>query len=161
MRATLKTKATEMSTTINPSLPAISIDLVRAALRAEGSFWSGKTADDLKAIEERYKRFLLLVQHFPNEDLAPTRDIDEAWHLHMLNPRAYAADCARIFGDLLDHDGGFGKDSPEQLEELKAIFEHTSKRWLDMFGHEYTTGREQHRVRCIRACRVACKVNVH
>ena len=37
----------------------------------------------------------------PDRRLAPTREIDHMWHLHMLHPRAYQDDCQRVFGSVL------------------------------------------------------------
>jgi hypothetical protein len=50
--------------------------------------------------------FLRLAAKHPDERATPTRDFDELWHLHMLQPAAYYADCIKLIGRTFDHDGG-------------------------------------------------------
>jgi hypothetical protein len=45
-------------------------------------------------------------------------------------------DCQRLFGFVLDHDGGFGKD-PSELPVLKDVFLKTEARWIAAFGVPY------------------------
>ena len=68
--------------------------------------------------------------------LKPTEEIDLFWHLHMLSPVAYVRDCQRLFGFVLDHDGGFGKE-PAELPVLKEVFLQTAERWVAAFGVPY------------------------
>ena len=68
--------------------------------------------------------------------LAPTRDIDFFWHLHMLSPVAYHRDCLRLFGRILDHDGGFGKGVGE-LPLLQQVFARTAEWWEQEYGEPY------------------------
>jgi len=109
------------------STSPISVDLLRAWERSE-TRPEGQTRDDAQRALHRYECFLLLVAAHPGIPQAPTRDIDEMWHLHMLSPRAYHRDCMRLFGDILDHDGGFGKGEDEAAL-LQATFEQTSRMW--------------------------------
>ena len=113
----------------------VSIDLVRAASRSDDlpTDW---TEADITRAADRYAKFLALAASDPLRPIAPTRDIDVMWHLHMLSPRAYHADCMRLFGHILDHDGGFGKD-PAELPALLSVFEDTSNRWKSLFGEDY------------------------
>ncbi|MCS6849698.1 MAG: glycine-rich domain-containing protein-like [Gemmataceae bacterium] len=64
------------------------IDLVQAALRAEGGFFAGMPLEVVEDAARRYRQFLALVKNYPDERLAPAKDIDEMWHLHMLHPVA-------------------------------------------------------------------------
>jgi len=132
----------------------VSIDLVRAAMRSE-DFRDSLTLAELEEAEERYEKFLLLAKKHPERQLAPTRDIDLMWHLHMLHPRAYAADCYALFGDLLDHDGGFGSASDE-VEPLKVAFAETAALWRDTYSEPYT-GMVKCTRRCKSFCQRACK----
>lgn len=86
-------------------LPDFSVDLHEAARRSESETreW---VAEKLDASIERYRRFFALARS--GERVAPTRDIDMVWHLHMLSPVAYHHDCMAYLGRILDHDGGFG-----------------------------------------------------
>ncbi|HYP69099.1 MAG TPA: glycine-rich domain-containing protein-like [Thiobacillaceae bacterium] len=138
-------------------IPSISIDIVAAARRS-GSMLSGADEQTIRTAELRYRKFLKLAAKYPDVERSPARDIDEVWHLHMLHPRAYAEDCNRIFGTILDHDGGFGKDSEQQYQELLGVFDQTAVLWNSEYSESYVTDNKAEVVRCIKACRVACKV---
>ena len=86
-------------------------------------------------VSDRGERSPLAAKH-PGRPLAPTRDIDEMWHLHMLRPRAYYQDCIRLFGKVLDHDGGFGKGEGE-LPALMSAFDQTAALWLSEYDEPY------------------------
>lgn len=137
---------------MNSSNRILSIDLVEAARRSEEL--QGLPAETLTRDARDYERFLLLAQEHVDVPLAPTRAIDRMWHLHMLHPRAYFADCTKLFGGILDHDGGFGS-TPNEEPELFAAFHRTSELWEEMFGEPYT-GAESI-VKCTRNCVSRCK----
>lgn len=118
--------------------PIISIDLMEAARRSD-SFPKDWTEDRTRAAITRYERFLRLAAGHPGQPVAPTREIDAIWHLHMLSPRAYYEDCQRLFGEVLDHDGGFGK-APAEIPILQATFEQTARLWEEVYGEPYLTG---------------------
>lgn len=79
------------------------------------------------------------------------------WHLHMLSPRAYYEDCQRLFGCILDHDGGFGKEEAE-IPILAASFERTALLWEQEYGEIYldqhSPGNES--VKCWHDCQGRC-----
>ncbi|MFO0744517.1 MAG: glycine-rich domain-containing protein-like [Myxococcota bacterium] len=125
----------EISLPAAVELPNPTVDLARAARRSEQLPSDWDDAAIAQAIL-RYRRFLHLVGLSPTTPIAPTRDIDFIWHLHMLSPRAYQADCMRLFGAVLDHDGGFGQTADEE-PVLIACFERTAARWLAAFGESY------------------------
>lgn len=136
-------------------LPRISVDLAQAATKSD-SWLSKEPIEAIQRAEHRYKKFLFLVLKYPDLPLAPSRDVDEMWHLHMLHPRSYFADCSLLFGDILDHDGGFGSEQHE-LPELINLFNQTASLWEQEFGEPYV---DPHDVgtsmnNCIKACRVA------
>lgn len=80
-----------------------------------------------------YRRLLNLRVQYPGTPLVPTRDIDEVWHGHILDTRAYAADCELLFGGFLHHSPAFGGGERVQLE---IGFATTQGLWLDMYGEE-------------------------
>ncbi len=137
-------------------VPSISIDVVAAARRSECAL-SQCDEQVVRAAELRYRKFLGLAAKYPEMQLSPARDIDEVWHLHMLQPSAYVEDCNRIFGAILDHDGGFGKDNDEQYQDLLAVFDRTATLWSDEYAEPYVTDKKSGVVKCIIACRKACK----
>lgn len=121
---------TYMSSFSHPT-SLLSVDLLHAWERSEIKP-EGQTRDDAVRALHRYERFLLLAAAHPGVPQAPTRDIDEMWHLHMLAPSAYNDDCIRLFGEVLDHDGGFGK-CEDEAALLQATFEQTSRMWQEMY----------------------------
>jgi hypothetical protein len=133
----------------------ISTDLLEAARRSDGE--PGTWDDARREIAlTRYLRFLELVAENPQRPIAPTREIDEMWHLHMLAPRAYFEDCQRLFGQLLDHDGGFGKRENE-LPELLRVFDDTARRWQERFGEPYVARpRQEALTKCWHDCTGRC-----
>ena len=50
-----------------------------------------------------YKRFLFLAYRYPERRLAVLKDIDEIWHLHILDTKKYFKDCDVLFGRYLHH----------------------------------------------------------
>src|SRR5687767_9801418 len=70
----------------------ISVDLIEASKRSE-AFPRDWPIEKVHRARTRYEKFLLLAAKHQGVPVAPTRDIDEMWHLHMLAPRAYFEDC--------------------------------------------------------------------
>ena len=136
------------------NLPTISINLLTAADRSDNfpQDW-----DDERRHEalERYRRFLLLAAKHPGVPLAPTRDIDEMWHLHMLAPRAYQRDCLRLLGHVLDHDGGFGK-APDEIPVLERTFARTVELWFEAYGEAYALDADGRPTKCWHDCQSRC-----
>ena len=134
----------------------ISVDLFLAARRSEeiGPRYSD---DELLLAIERYEKFFLLCQRFPDAPIAPCRDIDDIWHVHMLKPVAYYNDCIRLFGYILDHDGGFGA-TDEEAPELERVFGATATLWEREFGESYVQGTKgQGMTKCTRNCVSRCQ----
>jgi len=140
----------------------ISTDLLNAWQRSEhkSEGWDQQTA--INAIR-KYEKFLALIAKHPGIPHAPTREIDEIWHLHMLSPRSYSNDCNKLFGEILDHDGGFGQESEEEAI-LKATFNHTAMLWEKEYGEPYTSGKHDGVTNCwhdcVGRCWHACKSNI-
>lgn len=132
-------------------LPVFSVDLHEAARRSE-SETSEWTREKLDESIERYRKFFALARS--GERVAPTRDIDMIWHLHMLAPVAYHNDCMSYLGRILDHDGGFGQ-TPEEVEVLSEAFSETSQRWAETFGEPYVAGTEG-KTNCWHDCQGRC-----
>lgn len=133
-------------------MTTLTIDLLASALRCDDvSTWDEQR---LQRAIQNYTRFLLLVADDPSRPIAPTKDIDAIWHLHMLSPVAYHRDCMALFGELLDHDGGFGKEPDEEVV-LSRVFEETSARWLEKFGEPYVAGCDR-ATKCWHDCKGRC-----
>ena len=134
--------------------PLISIDLLESARRSD-SFPTDWDTDKVRSALHRYEHFLRLAAKNPGERLAPTRDIDEMWHLHMLSPKAYFSDCDRLLGRILDHNGGFGKEAAE-VPELRRVFQRTAELWQREFGEPYVRGFGEGETSCWHACQGEC-----
>lgn len=132
----------------------VSVDLVAAAQRSEEL--SSIPRPELERDALDYERFLLLVREHPDQCVAPTKAIDRMWHLHMCHPRAYAADCVALFGEILDHDGGFGS-TPEEEPILKATFKATARLWEAAYGVPYVGAPTACTRNCVSRCQRRCK----
>ena len=134
----------------------ISVDLIEAARRSE-HFPSDWPTEKVQGALDSYERFLRLAAKHPDMTVAPTRDIDEMWHLHMLSPRAYYTDCMALMGRILDHDGGFGTE-PEELPVLGGIFDRTAKLWEQEYGEPYVGDLPpgEATVKCWHNCQSRC-----
>lgn len=77
-----------------------------------------------------YKLFLDMNAEHPNQQTAPTRDVDRAWHRHILLTKRYIDDCNTMFGGYLIHD-------PETYltEEWCEAWEFTRK-WFAQHGYD-------------------------
>ncbi len=115
--------------------PTISADLIHASYRSD-DFPEDWSKEQREVALGRYLKWLGLKVRHPKAKLAPTRDIDLFWHLHMLSPVAYVRDCMRLFGHVLDHDGGFGKGEGE-LPKLQEVFTQTATMWEAEYKEPY------------------------
>jgi hypothetical protein len=94
-----------------------------------GNDWSAAQAD---YFERLYKNWLYLQRRYEGELLPPHIDVEEFWHGHIVDTRAYFAHCDRIFGYYLHHD----------LENHSAAWEQTQHRHHIEFGeYIYDFGR--------------------
>ena len=94
----------------------------------------GFTPQMLARAEMDYRRFLHLHILYPGMELVPTKMIDEVWHQHILDTRAYSGDCERIFGHFLHHYPYFGMNGEEDKQNLESSFEKTQNVWIEEFG---------------------------
>ena len=85
----------------------------------------GWTSERANKTEPQYKAFLFLVGATTQRMLVPTREIDEMWHMHILDTRQYMIDCARHFGEYVHHYPYLGlKDEADEVR-AKALFDQT------------------------------------
>src|SRR5437763_7529079 len=83
-------------------IQALDLDGIKLKLMdaEEGQGWSREYAD---RVEIAYRRFLALMAKYPEETIAPTKDVDKFWHGHILNTMKYGRDCENVFGYFLHH----------------------------------------------------------
>ncbi|CAO1621944.1 unnamed protein product [Parajaminaea phylloscopi] len=79
----------------------------------------------------RYHRWLRLFFLYPDRFLAPTLDIDLAWHTHQLDPEYYTQ-CFSTVGRFIDHDD-------RVLErDLGHAFERTRELWSATYSSNFS-----------------------
>lgn len=105
----------------------------------------GWTAEFSQEVEDLYRKFLALNMRYPGKKICPTGPIDEYWHAHILDTRAYARDCETLFGEFLHHFPYFGMRGPEDRANLEATFEESLDLFITHFGIDPTAGDIQAR----------------
>ena len=115
------------------------IHLKLTSAHYELPYWPESLA---KHCVELYRRFLWLHHQYPQEKLVPTRDIDECWHIHILNTKQYAQDCETLFGHYFHHQPADPANETE-IENLQQQFERTQQLYLTEFGEELTVLQRQ------------------
>jgi hypothetical protein len=139
---------------------AIDLSRIRAKLMhtVHGKNWSAERAD---AGIQQYRRFLYMIASGDGRGTVPTKEIDEVWHTHILDTRAYREDCMTIFGRFVDHYPYFGMDLKpcESQEDLEDAFAVTAARYKALFGEPYHSGDASGCGGCggCIPCRPSCK----
>lgn len=105
----------------------------------------GWTAEHAAEVEELYRKFLALNAAYPDRKICPTGPIDEFWHAHILDTRAYAADCELVFGGFLHHFPYFGMRGPEDRKNLEEAFESSRELFIRHFGVDPCIGETEAR----------------
>lgn len=108
-------------------------------LRPErAAFSSGWSRRKLDYVEQQYKNWLYLARkHDGQGQMPPSADIDQFWHQHILDTKAYHEDCQAIFGRYRHHwpyfgSGEFGQGNDRS--DLLVAREVTQQRYLAEFG---------------------------
>jgi hypothetical protein len=99
--------------------------------------WTPEFCDEVEAL---YRRFLALNARYPDRKICPTGPIDEFWHAHILDTRAYMRDCEDIFGYYLHHFPYFGMRGPEDHAALEKAFRESVEMFIVHFGIDPTAG---------------------
>lgn len=77
------------------------LDLSSVEQRLKEKRWSARR---IKSILIEYRKFLYLFGTGTNLVVPWSADLDEVWHVHILQMRKYAEDCQMLFGEVLFHD---------------------------------------------------------
>lgn len=107
--------------------------------------WTAEMADEVEGL---YRKFLALNVRYPDRKVCPSGPIDEFWHAHILDTRAYATDCDRLFGQMLHHFPYFGMRGPEDRAALEDAFSASVDLFIVHFGIDPTAGDSR-----ARSCR--------
>src|SRR5882672_4693501 len=120
------------------AIQALDLDPIKFKLMdpEEGQGWSREYVDQM-AIE--YKRFLTLSVKYPDETIAPSKDVDKFWHGHILDTMKYAEDCQNVFGYFLHHFPYFGMRGEEDAANLAEAGNTTNRLYEKEFGEAVQT----------------------
>ncbi len=105
----------------------------------------GWSVEYQEEVEELYRRFLALNIAYPKQKICPTGPIDEFWHAHILDTRAYEQDCNYLFGQYLHHFPYFGMRGAEDYAALLAAFDSSRELFIRHFGIDPSGGETQAR----------------
>ena len=84
---------------------------------------------------ELYRKYLILQRKYNHlYNLPPSEDIDDFWHMHILDTKTYRKDCEVIFGYYLDHYPYLGIDASSNLNDLERAFAKTQELFASEFG---------------------------
>jgi hypothetical protein len=119
----------------------LDFSMVKRKLNEEKG-WTKEFCDD---VEDLYRKFLALNIRYAGEKICPTGPVDEFWHAHILDTRAYARDCDALFGEYLHHFPYFGMRGAEDRAALEAAFERSLNLFVTHFGIDPTAGDAQAR----------------
>jgi len=126
----------------NDDLKAIAeldLDPIKVKLMHEesGEGWSLEKAT---AVEAEYRRFLILMKKFPEEQTAPLFDVDTFWHYHILDTMKYAEDCQRVFGYFLHHFPYIGLRGADDEAAHERVGQRMKELYEETFGEPYIKG---------------------
>lgn len=115
---------------------------VKLKLSRPGHGHDGWTEDQVNAAEKFYKRFLALILLRPGQLRVPNGVVDEFWHQHMLDSRAYFKDTEAVFGRYLHHNPYFGLGAemgkPDDRAHHQECFDDTNKCMMELFDENLT-----------------------
>ncbi len=136
---------------IDPMIAEIDLEMVKMKLQdpGEGMGWSHQQCD---SAEIEYKRYWQLCHKY-GKGIVPNKVMDEMWHYHILDTKAYHRDSKKVFGGYMHHYPYFGMRGAEDAEDLKQSFERTKDLYLDLFDEEMA--REEHND-CWHDCENRC-----
>ncbi len=100
----------------------------------------GWTAEFCNEVEDLYRKFLALNIRYPDRKICPTGPVDEFWHAHILDTRAYQADCDMLFGEYLHHFPYFGMRGKQDKQDLQNAFDQSVALFISHFGIDPTAG---------------------
>jgi len=116
----------------------------------EPSYGSWSESRALQAVED-YKRYLSITKTLNGYQLVPNGDLDEVWHLHLLDTRRYVDDCYSLFGGFLHHYPYYGMIDQENKQDWLDNQEFSSDLWNKLFS-ETLYSESSEAMKCPQAC---------
>ncbi|MBJ7311813.1 hypothetical protein ACFOLJ_02500 [Rugamonas sp. CCM 8940] len=125
-----------MTSTTFDAIAQLDLEPIKVKLmhRESGEGW---TLEHANAIEFEYRRFLILMKKFPNEQTAPLVDVDTFWHYHILDTMKYAVDCDAVFGHFLHHFPYIGLRGEDDEQAHLRVGQRMKELYEQTFGEDY------------------------
>ena len=98
-----------------------------------------------------YRRYLAVTKALGGTQLVPNGDIDEIWHMHILDTRAYMRDCNELFGEYLHHFPYFGMLGEDNKRQWLEVQIESETLWQELFG-EALYGPNLEAQKCPQVC---------
>ena len=98
----------------------------------------------IERAEAGYRQFLKLAAKYPDAPIVPSKEVDEFWHMHILDTQRYSLDCERIFGYMIHHDPYSGIEGGEDEARHFALAAASE----DMALREFSEGEAAY---CVKA----------
>lgn len=121
---------------------------IEKLLELKGGQWGLSRAE---AAVLNYKRYMAVTKALGGVQLVPNGDIDEIWHMHILDTRAYMKDCNELFGEFLHHYPYFGMLGEENRQQWLDVQSLSESLWQDLFG-EPLYGPTMEAQKCPQVC---------
>lgn len=98
-----------------------------------------------------YRRYMAVTKALGGTQLVPNGDIDEIWHMHILDTRAYMRDCDELFGEYLHHFPYFGMLGEDNKRQWLEVQTESETLWRELFG-EALYGPNREAQKCPQVC---------
>lgn len=121
---------------------------IKKLLEVKNGEWDLNRAE---AAVRNYKRYMAVTKALGGVQLVPNGEIDETWHMHILDTRAYIKDCNELFGEYLHHFPYFGMLDEENRQQWLDVQSESESLWQKLFGEAlYSATREAQK--CPQVC---------
>lgn len=104
---------------------------IQKILESKSDEWNLERAE--KAVLN-YQRYIAVTKALGGIQLVPNADIDEIWHMHILDTRAYMQDSNALFGEYLHHYPYFGMISEENKQQWEDVQAQSEQLWQSLFN---------------------------
>lgn len=104
---------------------------IQKLVEANSEQWNFVRAE--KAVLD-YQRYMAVTKALGGVQLVPNGDIDEIWHMHVLDTRAYMQDCDALFGEYLHHYPYFGMLGEENQQQWFDVQAQSEQFWQRLFN---------------------------
>ena len=121
---------------------------IKKLLEVKNGEWDLNRAE---AAVRDYKRYMAVTKALGGVQLIPNGEIDETWHMHILDTRSYMKDCNELFGEYLHHFPYFGMLGEENRQQWLDVQSESELLWQKLFG-EALYGVTHEAQKCPQVC---------